>query len=253
MKLPAADVTLAGGLTFPAAVISRAQWIAHVVKHPLGLNALARSRTKGAWNAEGWDQLSPPVISTTARDAVLRDITSLEIDGARCGVPEFHRARDGSDLGRLACVTCAAPLAERCEQILEETSQAYAAVIQSLVEGFVADAAIAVRREEFARRLMQALARRRPWTSLSVLTVGLDDRSQSSLIARISRGDGVRAEFYVRGTALAWRTAWRRPPAHAAAATSFLLDHARPHPRAPLSDLCLVDRRWWEHSQEASP
>lgn len=252
MNLPSTDIALAGGLTCPAAVIPRAQWIAHVVKHPLGLTALARSRTN-EWNGEGWDRLSPPVIAVAARDAVVHDIASLEIRGARCGVPEFQSARDASDLDRLACLTCPAPLAEQCERVLEETSRAYATVIQSLLEGFVAEAAIAVRREEFSRRLMRALARRQPWTSLSVLTVGLDDRSKSSVIARISRGDGVRAEFYLRDTTLAWRTTWRKPPAHANEATSFLLDHAQPHPRAPLSDLCLVDRRWWEHSQEASP
>ena len=252
MRLPSKDLLLAGGLTCPAQVTQRGAWIAHVIKHPLGLNATVRSGAKDPWNNEGWDQLTPPVVATGERASLVKDIASLDVDGARCAVPEFRGGPGTSNLDRPSCYACPDTLAGQCAWILDGPSTAYADVIRAMIEGFAAEKAVEVRREDFSRRLMRAVARREPWSTVSVLTVGLDDRSQSSLIARISRADGVRVELYVRGTALSWRTAWRRPPAHANAATSFLLDHARPFKGAPLSDLCLVDRHWWEHLQERS-
>lgn len=253
MRLPTKTVALPRGLTCPSRLVPRDVWLAHLVKHPLGIEAASRLGGKGVWNGEGWDRLTPPVVGTDERAALVRNIADLEVDEQHCGVPEFRRGRKASDLDDLACYRCPETLAAQCSWVLDAPSRAYAAVIDSLISGFEEPATAVVSRLGLTTRLIKLISRPASWAALTVLSVGLDDRSRSNRIARISRADGVRAEFYLRGDSLEWRTTWRKPPVHATEAMSFLLDFARPAPAAPLSDLCLVDRLWWESHGSQTP
>ena len=83
---------------------------------------------------------------------------------------------------------------------------------------------------------------------LVVLSVGLDARGLRP-IARISRADGVRSELYLEEpNRLRWRTTYRdeRSVRTGPQKVSFVGDVARPSFGLPLSDLCVVPRRWWE-------
>lgn len=246
MRLPASTLTLAGGLTCPTRVVPREVWLAHVVKHPLGLDALSRRDGPRRWNDEGWDQLQPPVIPASERDGLVKNIASLEVNGARCEVPEFRTKRAVSDLNDQACYRCPNEVAGQCSWVLDGVSRAYAGVIESMLSGFAAPDTVVVPRVELTLRLMRKLTRPEAWRDLTVLSVGTDDRAQRSVIARISRADGVRAEFYLRGTQLEWRTTWRKPPPNPGAAMSFLLDFPQVAPSVLLSESCVVQRLWWE-------
>lgn len=247
MRLPTRTIELPGGLSCPTVRIEQGPWLAHVVKHPIGLDAVLGRPPKAPWNREGWDALTPPVVEYTERDRLVRNIAALEVDGARCGIPELRGARGESDPTRLACHVCPQTLAAQCAWVLDGVSTAYAAVTMSLLDGLAGTASVPVPKASLTRSLARLFARPGEWSSLSVLSVGLDARQRAIPIARISRADGVRAEFYVQGRALRWRTTWRERPAHAAQAMSFLLDVAPAGNRAaPLSDQCLVDRLWWE-------
>jgi hypothetical protein len=247
MKLPARTIDLPAGLRCPSYDVAQAPWLAHVVKHPLGIGALMGRPPGTTWNREGWDELVPPVIDPTERERLVRNIAGLDVDDRRCAVPEMRGATDASSPEALACYTCPRTLASQCAWLLDDVSKAYAAVAASMVEAFDVRASVAVPRAAMLRALTRLFWRPDTWQTLALLSVGRDARQGAQHVARISRADGVRAEFYLAQTTLRWRTTWRSPPAHAGQAMSFLLDFpATSPPATQLSDLCLVDRLWWE-------
>jgi len=247
MKVPARTIELPGGLRCPAYDVAQAPWLAHVVKHPLGLGAVAGRPPGTPWNREGWGTLALPVIDPAERDRLARNIAGLDVDGHQCAIPEMRGAPGASDPDRLACYVCPHTLASQCAWVLDDVSKAYASVTTSLVEAFDAASSVAVPRASMFKTLARKLPRYDAWASLSLLSVGLDARQGSRQIARISRADGVRAEFYLSHGELRWRTTWRHPPVNHSQAMSFLLDFATPAPTtSPLSENCLVARLWWE-------
>jgi hypothetical protein len=64
-------------------------------------------------------------------------------------------------------------------------------------------------------------------------------------MARISGGNGIRAEFYKNHSSLVWRTCYRKRLAGTPALISFLADFMAPV-SGSLSENCLVPRHWWE-------
>lgn len=247
MKVPSRNIELPGGLRCPATIIGQAPWIAHVVKHPLGLQGITGRPLETPWNREGWDALDPPLIDAAERHGLVQRIAGLEARGRQCGVPEVGGASTVGDPDREACYLCPTPLASQCARVLEGVSERYAAVTSTLVESFEVPRCVEVPRCQMIKRLTRLFGRYELWSSLAILSVGLDGRQRALHVARVARADGVRTEFYVAQGELRWRTTWRHPPVHPAQAMSFLLDFA---PSAPtsvaLSEVCLVDRLWWQ-------
>ncbi len=252
MKLPSRDMRLAGGLVCPARAIDRAAWLEHVVKHPLGVNAIARNSGRDPWNLEGWDRLSPPVVTQAQRDEVLRGIASLREEKLRCEVPELRGKKSGSEPDRLACRKCVVPIVSRCEKLLDAddgVGSRYASVTEELLGALEEGQGVVIAPASFHEAIQRLWRAPERLAGLVVLTIGLDRACAAVPIARISRADGVRAELYFEEpNRLRWRTAYRN-----AALTrtgpqivSFVGEVARPSPGLALSDLCVVPRRWWE-------
>lgn len=87
-------------------------------------------------------------------------------------------------------------------------------------------------------------------TPASGYFAGLDARNERSVIVRLNRGDGVRAElFFEEPDPLSWRTLGRDPKAVSTPNgwLRFMLD-APPQAKStmPLSEMCLVSRLFWE-------
>jgi len=253
MKLPSRDLRLAGGLLCPATPIERSVWLEHVTKHPLGVSAIARSRGRDAWNLEGWDRLAPPVISEPQRAELVKGLAGLSEGKQRCEVPEVRGKKSGSDPDRLACRDCTVPIIARCEQLMHVeggVGQQYAAVIESLLLAVDEGQGLEVAPAKFQQAVHRLWRSPSDLDGLVVLTVGLDDRRAARPIARLSRHDGVRAEFYLEEpNRLRWRTAYRNfvMTRTGPQVVSFLGDVARPAPKlGRVSDLCVVPRRWWE-------
>lgn len=251
MKLPATDLMLEGGLRCAAYEVDAKTWQAHVLKHPLGVHRrVALDGKPLPWNCEGWETLVPPVITAGRRDHLIARIASLGIGGLACEVPEVRRRRVASSQTEIECYDCGPPLVAACASACRDdaVSGSYAETIVRLLTGMQEGAAVVVERARLTRTLLRMFrAGLDAFRELTVLTVGVADRG-SQPIARLSRGDGVRVEFYRSGTVLRqWRTAHRTPPVHVNASIGFLLDMARQGSGGPLSDLCVVARPWWEN------
>jgi hypothetical protein len=253
VKAPSRDFVLAGGLICPSREIDRGVWQEHVVKHPLGVNALARSSGRDRWNVEGWDTLAPAVISESERAQLVAGIGALSEGKIRCEVPELRGKKTGSKLDRLACRDCQPPVVAHCSNLMNGPNgigTRYRDVTESLLAELTSDTGVQVEPARLPEVLTKLWRTPESLAGLVVLTIGLDDHKAARPIARISRGDGVRAEFYLEEpNILRWRTAYR---AAAQAQTgpqrvSFLRDVPRPAPGiGRLSELCVVARRWWE-------
>lgn len=247
MKLPSREYSLPEGLRCPVQEIHRANWQAHLVRHPLGVLTLARGGGREGWNREGWDELVPPVVTGAEREALVKKITGLGQGTLRCRVPEF-RGKRGSDPDKVACYDCPPQVAVPCEGILNGgVGPRYAAVTEALLAAVEAGVAVVHTREVVTRALSRLWNAPDRWQQLVLLTVGMDDRQGMHPIVRITRADGVRAEFYLRGRNLYWRTTYRYVARGPAARLSFVMAMARPSVlTGHLSDLAAVPRLWWE-------
>jgi hypothetical protein len=252
MRLPSRDYRLPLGLLWPVTNLPARTWQTHIVKHPLGVGALARNR-RAPWNEEGWDRLTPPVITEDIRTQALASIRQLAKGDLRCGVPEVQGGRGHSDAEELACGVCPDSIISGCQDVLNTAlliGPGYAAATEALVEALADVPGIAVS----SRRLMLAVFGlwQEPQTldGLCVMRLGLDRKTAARRILRISRSDGVRAEFYWNGGGqLSWRTTYRILSAAQTRSGpfGFLTEELpRDHSLGPLSETCVVPRPWWE-------
>ena len=253
MKIPSRQFELAGGLVCPPVEVPRDVWQEHVVKHPLGVEAIARTRGRDPWNREGWDRVDPPVISEPERAEILRAIAALAMGKLRCEVPEIRGKKGGSEGDRLACSVCPPPIVVRCGELLGPPAAVggrYAAVVDTLLATLANDTGTRVEAARFHEAVGRLWRTPEKLTGLVVLTVGLDARSQTRPIVRVSRDDGVRAEFYLEEPKrMRWRTMYRDQAEVRSAAQriNFLRKVPMPAPRlGPVSDMCVVPRHWWE-------
>lgn len=253
MRLPNRDYVLEAGLLCPSTSIEQRNWQAHVVKHPLGVGAIARRAGRDGWNTEGWDALEPPVVTERTRERLVGAIANAAQPGQRCGVPELRGRRGGSDPMRLACHDCAPPLLQACDELVnpaDGVGTRYADVTEQLLSAVAQGAGVEVSRQDFVRVVHSLWRSPDRLRGLIVLTVGLDPRAARVPVVRLSRDDGVRAEFYLQEpNRLTWRTTYRmaEETRTAAARIGFLMSVPRPAPGlGRLSDLCVVTRRWWE-------
>ena len=242
--VPSGALALAGGLRCSPREVPLAVWQAHLVKHPLGLDALRSGRP---WNNEGWDTTTPPAVTAEARVRLVERIQALEDGSRRCGVREFrggHTPAAPED----PCYRCASPLQPRCAAILDEpegVGRRYAAVTAALLGEFAEQCAIEVPRLALSYRLTAGL-RHPSWIEAGlILAAGVEGRKPAAMV-RIARGDGTRADFWLNGRELRWRTTYRIPQRTVHTRFSFLMDLPAKTPSLPLSDVYVVPRGWWE-------
>jgi hypothetical protein len=239
--LPSSEVRLPGGLRWIPAVIEPAAWQAHLTKHPLGLYAL---RVAGrAWNHEGWDATTPPVVTEESRAALLPRVAQLRAGRDQCGVPEFHGHT--SSAARPECYTCKDPLLGACAELMASTGLgAYAALTEEVVRGVVDG--VTVKRESLASALAPGAMRPGVWNGLLVL--GFGRSAKYGHVARFVRADGLLVVLTLgpSGT-VRWNTTYRRPLANAMDRFIFFLRDQPPRDRSlPLSESYVVPRAWWE-------
>ena len=253
MKLPSRDFLLAGGLVCSARDVDRAVWQEHVVKHLLGVGSIAISRGRDAWNHEAWDRLDPAAVTERERVDLVRGISALAEGKLRCEVPELHGKKRWSDPERLACGECQAPIVVRCDKLLNGpggVGERYRAVTESLLRQLAGEDAVQITAPRFENAVHRHWRTPEKLAGALLLAVGLDNRRATLPIARINRGDGVRAEFYFEEPdRLRWRTTYREfvKTRSGPQQISFLLQIPRPAPRlGRVSEICLVARRWWE-------
>ncbi len=250
MILPSRDLTLTGGLRCAPAVVTPAVWQEHLMKHPLGVHAIASTRGTAAWNREGWDTTTPPVVAESERADLVRAIGGLSSGKKRCEVPEIRSTGAWSDLRELACKSCPAVLATPCAQLCLEIGTRYAAVTEELLLAVVEGAGVCVTRGALSTAVFSMWRTPEKLVGLTVLTFGLEKRRRDRPLARLNRHDGVRVEMSFREpNHLSWRTTYREAAAVAASKSQilFLTDYLESaDSMGPLSDLCVVARRWWE-------
>lgn len=241
MKLPSVPVIeLPGGYRWVQHSIEDKAWQAHLVKHPLGIDALRRQ--KGLpWNNEGWDRISPPAITEATRGQLASDVSSLSYDGKRCAVKEFRAGK--SQNPEPECYDCPPNLLSLCrvrfakEPLSARYSEETLRVVQAIVD------ARKVGRAQLERRLMLGLSQPGLWSGLVVMTVGRTDRGVPAL--RISSSDGVRVELRILSAGqVAWRTTYRASVAGPISQFNHVRDAVTGDPRLSLSEDCFVPRDW---------
>lgn len=250
MIAPSHDIMLSGGLCCVAAPIAPQVWHEHVVKHPLGVHAIASSRGLAPWNGEGWDKTTPPVVTESERVTLVQKIGGLSSGKMHCGVPEIRGDASWSHLKELACTRCPSPLFVPCERLCRDVSLRYASVTEELLKEVAEGAGLHVTRELFTRALLRLWRAPEKIEGLTVLTLGLEERRGDRPIARISRHDGVRVEMsFEEPDRLRWRTTYRELAAVKTRVQqiSFVSAMLQPADRmGPLSEICVVARHWWE-------
>lgn len=244
--VPSRTVTLPGGLRCASHTVPLAAWQAHVIKHPLGVNAI---RKRAPWNLEAWDATAPPVVTDTVRAAVIARIQGLETASSKCGVRELRGGRTPLERGdKEPCYLCPPDLLPRCGVILGEpggVGVGYAQAIDTLLHGVSETQAIEVPRLELMGKLASSL-RRPGWIEAGlVAAVGMIGAPLVPGV-RIARGDGALVELWLNGVDLVWKTTYRTPQISTVTRWSHLIDVPRPNPRLPLSDTYVVPRGWWE-------
>ncbi|WP_433935300.1 hypothetical protein AB3662_11375 [Sorangium cellulosum] len=238
--VPSRTVALPGGLVAPPVEQKLTTWHAHLLKHPLGVHAV---RGNQPWNQEGWDRTVPPVVTAEQRERIAGRIMALRPNGMRCQVRELRGARSPE---AEPCYACQTPLVSLCAAILDEADgvgHRYAATIEALLTDVAEEAAVVIPRRDLSFRLIKSLTRPAWIEAGTVLAVGVDGKTP---MVRIARADGTRADFWLNGNGLTWRTTYRMPQASVHTQLSFMMDHFAPAPSLPLSDVYVVPRRWWE-------
>lgn len=230
--------------------ISVRAWVAHLVRHPLGTYSTARNKP---WNSEGFDALSPPVVTEDSRAAFVNFVRDERLRGDRCEVHAFStRAPTAKTLrldDKLPCYdSCPEALVFGCRSELRSISDGYQSLVDALLESL--SDGVSVDRATFTNAVLRTL--RRPQeicSAIVVLSSGvLPGSSVRDRVVRIHRGDGVRTEFYARGRELTWRTTYRIRPTSPMVAVRELLD-------LPVADRAsaavLVARPWWQQQQDS--
>jgi hypothetical protein len=265
VKLPDRDIVLAGGkLVCPAYPVPRDNWQAHLVKHPIGLRGIVSNPRATDWNREKWDEVAPPVITPAQRTSILGCMRAPSFGGTGCALPEINGTRGRTDLTAMACYDrtfCPGSLIASCETLLNPTTglgDRYADVAKEMLDRLTDPDAVEVNRSDL-NDVFSGICRRATsladLTNVLVLSVGTP-LAFGAPVASISRGDGVRAEFYVRGKdkhlrdKLVWRTTYRVPDAtvNPMARLSFLWEALPPITTGklkPLSEIRIVPRPWW--------
>ncbi|MDP3277928.1 MAG: hypothetical protein Q8Q09_22275 [Deltaproteobacteria bacterium] len=224
-------------------VLNVRPWVGHIVKHPLGA---LESPTQ--WNAEGFDRLDPPVVKASERDAFVTFVQDSNARGGACGVPSICDPVSGeAQLEQpLPCFgVCPSVLVLGCRQQLSALSDRYAALVDELLAS-VSDGVVVPRAKAFAA-IARAATPAGTLDGLAVLAVGVRiNSSYTDVVAKVSRADGVRVDFYVRSRTLRWRTTMRRIPRSPTAAARQLLDVPRDD---SMSATVLVARSWWQQQQ----
>ncbi len=246
MNVPSRTFSLAGGLVCQPRAKTPNVVQAHVVKHPVGVERLSRG---GAWSAEGWDQLG--VIDDAKRAAFVSQVLRLRVGVDECGVPELRGAPPAVPAGEISCTKCPSLLAKACAGLSMPTiASGYFAVLDAVLDAASGPSAARVTKATLAAKLIAGLRTIPTLGDVVVGYAGLDARSRRSIIVRLNRGDGVRAELYFEEPdQLSWRTLWRDPRAVSTPNgwLQFLLD-APPQANStmPLSEMCLVSRLFWD-------
>jgi hypothetical protein len=237
--LPSRPLKLAGGFQCAPSSIAVAAWQAHLVKHPLGVDAIRRDHP---WNHEGW-----PISDAQRRDWTT-NIQALEAQHGRCGARELHGGRAPQTREKEPCYVCAPGLLSRCAGILNQADGVgaqYASATESLLEAMQEDRAIVVPRVDVSRRMSKALFSNPAWIEAgAILGVGLGKDKRP--MVRIARGDGTRTDLWLNGANLNWRTTYRVPQVSVYTRWTFLLDQPAKTNALPLSDAYVVARGWWE-------
>lgn len=242
IRIPTRGVALPGGLRCAPGEVRVAAWQAHLLKHPLGIGAVRNERP---WNHEAWDVTTPPVVTQEQRERLSGRIVALDPGGDRCQVRELRGARSPE---AEPCYRCQPSLLQQCAVLLDEADgvgRRYAAVIDALLGEVAEDRAMVVPRPQVFGRLFRGLTRPAWIEAGIVVAVGVEGRSLAPTV-RIARGDGTRADFWLNGTELVWRTTYRLPQVSVNTRASFLMDHPAPSPSLSLSDVYVVPRGWWE-------
>lgn len=237
----------------------------HVMGHPFGLRKLfghdPGTRRHQRRFDEGWEAVTPPVLTSAERLRLTTAIKQLEEDGTRCAVPRLTKEVYGGDPPPLRdgyCLACLPPLISRCATLCHEIAERYFGLTDRLLGTLDDTAGIEVSRRALFRRV-PGLALRAPrrLDGLVVLALGLGGRRQSLPIARVNAWDGVRTEFVVSGSVMRWRTTYGVTARSAPQVCSLLLDlphgDGRDRPHSPLaSETCLVPRSWWEETGDVA-
>lgn len=252
MKLPSREYVMPAGFHCSPTEILPEVWQDHVVRHPLGIESTARG---APWNREGWDRTKPQVISQQRRDRLVAAIAKLRAGAQRCLVPEFSgvAARIAADR---VCMRCTPDLLGSCVRLCHEheVGTHYATVVEAMLQAVEDGAGEVVTRRQLTMRFMSTAGTRKPDARIVVMSWGVIAAGRTDrLVARLSRSDGTRAEFYLDPTRQLrqWRTTYRkdvtqRPTTLGAAYALFLLEFPRVAPVfGELSDWCVVARAWW--------
>lgn len=224
-------------------VIEVRPWVAHIVKHPLGA---LESPTR--WNVEGFDRLAPPIVTPTERDAFVAFVRDRAARGGACGIPSLCDPTIGEARLEqpLPCYgACPSALVRGCRQQLSALSDRYAALVDAMLAS-VSDGVVIPRAQAFSS-IARAATPGGTLDGLAVFAVGLRiNSSYTDVVAKVSRADGVRVDFYVRNRTLRWRTTVRRIPPSPTAAVRDLLDVPRDD---SMSATVIVARSWWQRQQ----
>lgn len=249
MKVPSRAFALPARLRIEPREVDSTAWQAHVVKHPFGMGALmhANGGRGRAWNLEGWDGLTPPVITGELRRARVAAIQALAVDGASCQLGRLHRESYGGEapVGWQKCYECQRALAGACAESTADIGGRYRDVVDETLASIADEQGLVVSQLVLAR-LITPKARRPDLNGLVVLTAGLIAGGTMPGV-RVHRWDGVRVELTRHFGQLSWRTTLRRPPADDGARITFLLAGATQPAtmRDALSGMCVVPRHWW--------
>jgi hypothetical protein len=239
--VPSQEFAIPGARPYraPPGSVTDAQWVSHLAKHPLG--ALA-----SPWNREALHELTPPVATEADRQAFIRFIRNGIANDRPCGVASFTGANTQATAAPLACGTsCPRALVTQCHNELGAVSARYAALVDALLASVV-DGVEVPRNEAFAAILRSATPTR-SLEGLVVFAVGIrPNSSYTDVIARLTRFDGVRVDFYVNNRTLAWRTTLRIFPRSATAAARNLVEVPRDD---SMSATFVLSRSWWQRQQ----
>jgi hypothetical protein len=250
-RVPTRTFTLPTSPTLTASpqTIAVRTWVAHLVRHPLGTYSTARNRP---WNAEGFDALSPPVVTEDTRAAFVNFVRDEPVRGGRCEVHAFStKAATAKKRGLDDSLPCYGPCSDAlvfgCRSELRSISDGYQSLVDALLDSL--SDGVSVDRATFTNMVLSTLQRPQDHQSAVVLSSGaLPDSSYRDRVVRIHRGDGVRTEFYARGRELTWRTTYRIRPTSPVVAVRELLD-------LPVADSAsaavLVSRPWWQQQQDS--
>lgn len=246
MKVPSRKFSLVSGLVCDPRDKTPNVVQEHLVKHPVGVTSVV---TGAPWSAERWDELG--VIDEATRRTFIQQVLRLRHGHAECAVPEIRGSGATASLDTLACKSCPSALASTCEAVSSATIAArYFAVFEQLLDAVSGPTAESMPKATLTTHLFGALRSTPSLADVVVAYGGLDARSRTSLIVRLNRGDGVRAEvWFEEPDQLSWRTLYRDPRAVATpnGRISFLMDAPpQANSRTRLSDFCLVSRPFYK-------